>query len=243
MDNKTFTDETSSFRLKAIALNRTFAGMDPLLYRASHLALNAEIASAKLGAEGLPFGVAVKELHTLSVNLKDVIGMVKVEFSGIALAVAKWLSEERKASLYLKTLDKLVQLSGVDQSGDPEGLVDHFIKQEGTCHNLVWTGSIVAKERIGLHLERIESIMGRLNSLVDRVNNVAVKQSHFIAVSSMIESVQVDGGKGDISTVAHNIRQLSREIAAIEAVAKGEVSTLSGMISRQKGIIKKSSKA
>jgi hypothetical protein len=67
----------------------------------------------------------------------------------------------------------------------------------------------------------------RLNRLISELNQIAVRQCRFIAISSMIEAQRVEcEADGDLTTVAHDINTMANRIGRIENDARDRILTL-----------------
>ena len=248
-NNKRF--HLSDFRNRLININRSFAEMEPLLLRTLHLSLNAEIASSLVGEAGKPFGIVVKELSHVGLKLGDIIKEVELEFSKVVIAVSKWIATEGKLRLFLKGY----RLSNEGLTGD-EGFNDKSLFgadnddlsmfndktrigwnkafnsfNRGSAQYHLLENAIRCRDEIVVYLKEITRLTRSISGLLDRVNMVAVRQSHFVAVTAMIESVQVGQGDGHIKTIAEEIQLLSKDIHKVEAAAKDNILSTSSVSS------------
>jgi len=236
----------NEYRRNLIAVNRSFSSMEPLMLRTKYLSLNAEIASAHVGEAGNPFGIVVRELANMGGKLSEIIKEVESQFSMVVEAVDRWIEAERRMELYLRSyrlaneaLDD-ESLSIVDSMNDLSiynektltawGEVSKRFTRGSAQENLL--GNIIkCRNEVVGHMRTIIDLTGKLSGLIDRVNMVAVRQSHFVAVTALIESVQVTDARGQIKTIAQDIQTLSREIHAVENGAKNKILSVAALAS------------
>ena len=78
-----------------------------------------------------------------------------------------------------------------------------------------------------LCLENLSNEILRLNRLISELNQIAVRQCRFIAISSMIEAQRVEcEADGDLTTVAHDINNMANRIGRIENDARERILNL-----------------
>lgn len=247
-------------RTKAIEINRTFADMEPLLARTVYLSLNAEIASSHLGDTGKPFGIVVKELSYMGSELDELIKEIEREFSKVVFAVSKWIASERKMAIILKSLNHSNEGLTVGNEGgraiSPYNnncsdtiafiqLGEEKIKillqkyKEDTLQNLLLSEAMNCRKEIIHFAEKISNITGKLSGIIDKINRVAVRQSHFVAVTAAIEAAQLKANSSHIKTVANSIKKLSQDIHRVENEAKNKLLSLASLSSQLFRNIKK----
>lgn len=243
----------SDLRTQSIAINRTFADMEPLLMRTVYLSLNAEIASSHIGDPGKPFGIVVKELSYMGNRLDELIKEVESEFAKVVYAISKWIAVERKMTLLLKSfknsnegftnnsVDAVMGSYNEEIESDPIAFIQQrniHLKGALASYNKDSLQYILLKEAINHRkeiidfLENIANLTNRLSNVIDKINMVAVRQSHFVAVTAVVESAQIKIDNGHIKTVANSIKELSQDIHKVEGEAKNKILAVASLSSR-----------
>lgn len=244
-------------RTNAININRVFAGITPIIRQTRLLSLNAEIASALTGEQGDPFRVAVKDLLVMSGELSKLIGEVEIVFHEVANHIAKWVAAEMSLNLFQRSLDRVWDLSEEDNGSDDvkesdrnqwdstlcDGVIAKWKSNQHKCerHKIeyrLWGHIIDSGNEVLDNLYAVERLTKKLSRFIDNIRMIAVRQSHFISVTAMIESTRVDDDSSDLSTVAESIRELSRDIANLEDNAHDHVLSLISMVSRASSLVK-----
>jgi len=238
-------------RASALNINRVFAGITPIISQTRLLSLNAEIASALTGKQGDPFRVAVKDLLVMSGELSKLIGEVEIVFHEVANYIAKWVAAEMRLNIFQRSLDSVWDLSGEDNnSGDIkecdkyqwdstlcDGVIAKWKSHQNKCDKYsieyqLWSHIIDSGNEALKNLYAVEKLTKKLSRFIDNIRMIAVRQSHFISVTAMIESTRVEDDSSDLSTVALSIRELSSDIANLEDNAHDHILSLISMVSR-----------
>lgn len=240
------------FARDAIGVNRTFADLAPLLFRTRLLALNAEIASVRVGGTGASFGIVVKELLAMCAELRGIVADIEEIFADIAGCVGVWIRSRTQFDMYLRVVDALnTTNSGQSDGGEGKGNGEDasFPPVTGTpllsgkIHALherqqtaarkrpalgrTWPLALSMRERAVENIAAIEDGCARLIRLLQRVNYVATLQSGYLATTSRLEATNADQTDFDLSGVVGDIQQLAGDFSTLQADATDAVRKLS----------------
>lgn len=232
----------SDLRVRAINLNRTFAGMLPIIRRTRLISLNAEIASAHIGEQGAPFSVVVKDLLVMSHELSKLIGEIEKIFFEVAKHIAKWGIAEMKLDLLKRSLNNVLSQKDEPITYNWESSVNSTTLRKWENEKLrctkksieyrLWSETINCGREIMENLSTMEGRTKKLCRIIDKIRMVAVRQCHFISITALVESARVNNIQSDLPTVASNIRALSKDIAEFEDMAHDQVLAITGMLTR-----------
>jgi methyl-accepting chemotaxis protein len=221
---------------ESIRLNRTFSGLRSLLFRSRLIALNAETASARVGATGVPFGVVVKELITLGANLQDEAKDLETLFQRIARDVGTWIRAHHRFAMYLRVIDAFNERK--DTPDQTSRLAGRFILDSGlepirdrqaearnNLPSLDRTWTLLLNSRTEA-IRRLDSVAGAgrsLNRFLDRMNLIATQQSSFLATTARVEATHTDQTAFDLDAMATDIQTLARDFTALQKQATDAV--------------------
>lgn len=209
-------DQFTEFRNEVISINRAFAGIRPLIRETRHLSLNAETSCLKVGPAAAAFSVVVKDLNQLSLNLGVQINAIERVFDSVVKHIGEWGKVEKRTALF-------EDARALMRSGDETEQRKTRGKALETMESRIAGGQASARDC----LNRVTNEILRLNRLVTELNQVAVRQCRFIAISSMIEAQRVEcEADGDLTTVAHDINTMAGRIGRIENDARDRILTL-----------------
>ncbi|MGK7345172.1 MAG: hypothetical protein ACNS63_05125 [Candidatus Nitrospinota bacterium M3_3B_026] len=242
--------ELAELRRGAIDMNISFARMPPLLRRVRLLALNAEVTSHRIGDLGVSFGVVVKEVSSMAAELRELVGEAEEALWEMARLVALWMRSGQTLRLGQRAVDA-VRLAAAED--DPEkggapafewkdtlepGVLDDWKDRMETAlggegaESVLWPLILGARAEIIRLLVELDTVAGRLSSMIERINLVAARKSDFLAVSAMIESARTGEAGADLAPVAESIKALSGDIAAVEREAFDKARSLRGLSRR-----------
>ncbi|MCA9786378.1 MAG: hypothetical protein H6678_15035 [Candidatus Delongbacteria bacterium] len=204
------------FRSEVISINRAFAGIRPLIRETRHLSLNAETSCLKVGPAAAAFSVVVKDMNQLSDNLGMQINSLEQVFNRIVKLIGEWGKIEKRTSLFLQAQTFMasdVPTTSLRSTGKTRLQVDEQVLRGHADSNQC--------------LENLSNEILRLNRLISELNQIAVRQCRFIAISSMIEAQRVEcEADGDLTTVAHDINNMANRIGRIENDARERILNL-----------------
>lgn len=233
------------FAGSAIGLNRTFAGLHSLLFRTRLLALNAEIASARIGATGAAFGVVVKDLLSMGEELRRLTREIEDLFGRVARHVGVWIRARTRFNLYLRVIDALhrgvANADGETKTPPPvQGwpVLDDTIQTEAGLQaearaarpalDRTWTLALANRGDALANLREVRDYCRRLDALLDQLNFVATRQSGFLATTARVEATHADQTAFDLTGVTGDIRDLAQEFTVLQHTATDAVVALSG---------------
>lgn len=232
----------SDLKVRAINLNRTFAGLLPIIRRTRLISLNAEIASAHIGEKGAPFSVVVKDLLVMSHELSKLIEEIEKIFFEMANHIAHWGVAEMKLDLLKRSLNNVWSQEKEkcfyewELSVTSEILKKWENEKQRCKHNSIeyhlWREAINCGREILENLSTMERRSKKLCRFIDNIRMVAVRQCHFISITALVESARVGNTQSDLPTVAGNIRVLSKDIADFEDMAHDQVLAITGLLTR-----------
>jgi hypothetical protein len=222
------------FASQAIGLNRTFSGLRSLLFRTKLLALNAEIASARVGASGEAFGVVVKDLIEMGETLRTEVADLEQVFSTVANHVGEWIRSRTRFAMYLRVVDALNRGAGGDvpqtrtRSILSAGVEKDYRAQakerrKRPALERTWTLARQRRSEALEHLQGVGEACGRLRRFLDRLNFVATQQSSFLATTARVEATHADQTAFDLGSMAGDIQGLARDFSALQRNASDAV--------------------
>ena len=224
-------DDINIYRKQIFDCQMAFVKMPPIVLKTNQLALNAEIASGKIGFSGLSFGIIAREMGTIVSELEKLVTEINHLFSSLSQHCALWIKTERTLSLLerMLTLAKRGQTPhpvSLDKVG-PKNLSDQpqfndLYKTTLKQMNLEITTSL---KNLNAHQEDVSKSINKLNALVERIAWVAVRQSHYTAITATIEAAKLKG-TADLTEIASAIKTLSEEIAYLEKEARDQIFAL-----------------
>lgn len=230
------SNEVQEVRRIAINMNQVFAKMAPLIFSTRILSLNAQIASAPLGAAGYPFAVVARELAVMSAEITQLVNEASSSFCVIN-EIAQTVMMERKLQLFREALHRewlARDAVGREQEKLPCGREWHtFLEGQDMALNAsthaacsacavglfecnLWRQTMKLGMGLMENFKRIDDLSKRLTSLVERIRWVAARKSHFIGVSANVEASRFNGNGTSIRAVAENITLLAGNIAAMQ---------------------------
>ena len=211
-------NSTKEFRRDAMAVQTAFAAMRPLVFKSQILSSNAEITSAHLGDSGLSFGIIARELMTMVRELERLIDELQKVFREVAVNSAEWIKAEHRREIFQRAMS-------MAQGGD--GTEAQKEKFHGLCEKLT-ENSKASQESMYENIRVVIDLSRKINKFIDRISWVAVRQSHFTAITARVEAAKMEDNGKDIEAVASAIRHLSEEIADAERQARERIHTLNG---------------
>ncbi len=214
---------TRRIRAGAVGIHRTFAPIHQLLAEVERLALNASVASGRLGGAGRSFATVARDLHATASELGTRIHEIEAVFAGLAVDVAAWSESERRLDL----LKRSVAL--IDASGE-------------TVHDARLRA---ATRRVQGEMEaHIAALAARIHSLdghVDRIRWTAVRQTRYLCILASIEKAHL-GKEGEaVEAVVSAMAVLADRLGVVEEDARDRVIALSLQVRRlrrNKGLLK-----
>lgn len=237
-----------AFGGKAIGLNRLFSGLQPLLFRTKLLALNAEIASARIGDSGIAFGVVVKDLLAMSSDLRRVTKELEDIFGKIAHHVGIWIRSRTRFDLYLRVTDSLrqgymdreesaevslplphkqEQRLILDEGIENDAREDEPLRKAHVPYDRAWSFALSnRREAIG-NLREVDLYCQRLRRLLDQLSFVATRQSGYLATTARVEATQADQTAFDLTGVTGDIQAIAREFSVLQQSATDAVLDIS----------------
>lgn len=244
---RSMQERLHTFGGQAIGLNRLFSGLQPLLFRTKLLALNAEIASARIGDSGIAFGVVVKDLLAMSSDLRRVTKELEDIFREVAQHVGVWIRCRTRFTLYLRVTDALWQGYNA-QDGDgappppPRNLAKRIILDEGIeqdaradeslrkahlPYDRAWSFALSNRREAISNLREVDVYCQRLHRLLDQLSFVATRQSGYLATTARVEATQADQTAFDLTGVTGDIQAIAREFSVLQQSATDAVLSIS----------------
>lgn len=239
--------DLSRFCADAIGLNRTFSGLQGLLFRTKLLALNAEIASAHVGETGASFGVVVKELISMGTQLREVVADLEEVFREVAHHIGVWIRSRNRFEMYLRVVDALQSARTAEDEAAAcpaaagQSLIDadlgayrcaHRIDDEPTSIARTWELALARRREAIESLEKVYRCSRGLLSLLQRLNLVATRQSGYLSTTARVEATHADQTAFNLDAVAQDIGQLATDFAALQHEAQDAATELTAEAKR-----------
>jgi len=207
---------TDALQRNAIDCQMAFANMRPIIRRANMVTINAELASAKIGQQGLSMGVIAREMMAMIANLQTLIEEAEGQFTDITRNTAQWLKVARNMKLFERALSHLEHVEAgqhptAETSGDRNRMEKVITEGLG---------------ELAQNQNRFFKLIRQINKLVERITWVAVRQSHFTAITAKVEAAKLNGNGGDIRSVANEIQELAAAIHEVEQMARHQISSV-----------------
>jgi len=227
-----------SLKLKAIDVNVSFNGIMDLTRHSRKLAINAQVASSRIGVAGEPFSVLVQELIVMSEELTRMIVEVEDIFAKMVNQVAKWDGENKRNKFFTESLNLIIAYENAESAeNSSENETEKPDKHQflpGTAGEHLENILETSKTTITNQREGLFENAKKLSGLLGGVRNMTQKHSKYLAITAKVESVRVSDYGEDLIIVAENISQLTADIAKIHEDAEDEVYKLIKMIETYK---------
>jgi len=230
----------NALKARAIDINVSFTGIMDLTRHTRKLAINAQVASSRIGAAGEPFAVLVQELIVMSEELTKMISEVEALFGKIVLQVAKWNGEVKKQKFYSDALHLIKPIKNESSSEEDIEITpeeDDFQIQDYTTgyleEEIKYSKSTIIEQRDGLF-----NNARKLASLLEGVRSLTQKHSKYLAITARVEAVRVSEHGEDLIIVAENISKLTEDIALIHEKAESDVLLLLKEVEKYKKYLK-----
>lgn len=199
------TDSTRRIRAGAVAIHRTFAPIHHLLAEVDRLALNASVASGRLGVAGRTFATVSRDLHATSAELGARIAKVEAIFEGLARDVAAWSETERRLLLLRSAGQQAeAQLGG----RRPDALRDAERR---------------AMDALQRHMTALNTRLQSLDGHVDRIRWTAVRQTRYLCILASIEKAHLGDRGAAVESVVHAMTVLADQLSEVEEEARNRV--------------------
>lgn len=251
--NESHRETLNELCTRAISINRTFSGLRPLLFRTRLLALNSEIAAARVGADAVSFAVVVRDLNQMGLDLREIVTTTENLFLQIAEHVGWWIRLQARINLYRRTLDHHLELRHADDgviahatssvlaiallSNDLPELAEKQRRafRDDSVLQTLWDQVLSQHETAINHLRDLETVAHKLIRLLEQMEFVATRQSNYLATTSMIEASRAGESFTMLGPVAESIQELARSFVELQNQAQDRVlklSSLSGKVVR-----------
>ncbi len=201
----------NDFRTEVIDINRAFAEIRPLIRETRHLSLNAETSSLKVGPAAAAFAVVVKNLNQLSESLGSQVNGIEEVFNSLVQLIGEWAKRDQQIGLHERAHELIAE--GAEEEAREVPSIERNLEE----------GQQDVRGMVAEVMDHIE----KLNRQVTELNQVAVRQCRFIAISSMIEAQRIECVEdGDLTTVAGDINDMANRIGKVELEARNRVLNL-----------------
>jgi len=227
--------ELSVISREAVALNRVFIRVRPLVARSRRVSLNARCAINKAGSAAGPFEVVAAELGRLGESLGGLIRDAEDAF-GRLVHVSSRLA--REAVLIEKFADALRALGGPGEV-DADAVVAALSTRRarlweantarmapGDPRRAIWGALLRTRRALVGDLSRVDGLAADLHGLISRVQDLAMTQGYFIGFNARMEATRLAGTAGGLDAVADDITQYARETSVALAAIGQQVSEL-----------------
>ena len=224
-DTKT---QNADFGKLAVDIHHVFNEIHPLLSRSKFLALNAEISSARQGEAGRTSSVIARDLNRLTKDLEVMVELVGDQFNTIMDHLGQWIKSSKRKGLFDDFLRRLVEeiensrraesnsdletSSKTPQGEEERSILDICGAANWDCLERVIDETSVSVEQL---LENISQMLKKLTGVVQQISTIAVRQSHFLAISAKIEASREELSETDLMTVAQDMKKLADDMLVI----------------------------
>ncbi len=203
MESNARQERHAEFRQLAGILFGVLDSLRPMASRTYMLALNAEIAAAKQGTAGRPFGIVAQELRRTNRNLAHLVGEVEATSGQVAHLMTRWLVARQRQRLMQGALRVITPAEA--EACAPwkfaRARLQELIGQDDAA--------------MGEWLAEIADCVAHLTVLADDISGIARRETHFISVSARIEASRVQRDGGALQAVALDIRRLALDLHTI----------------------------
>ena len=223
-------ESMSALRRSAVDVHRAFAGLSPVIQRTRLVSLNALISSARAGAYGESFGIIAKELNLIGSELTRLIHEMEGLFREGVDNVAKSVRAEQQWRLLMRSLERVRGAKGASRStvAVKGGRPALSPTAAAFCEHVA-KAIAASQEELAAGLNDLAMLSRGLSKRIDRINWVAVRQSHITAVAARIEAARSQVAGSGLADVAAIIRELADEISGAESSAKERVDGLTAL--------------
>ena len=218
--------QNGDFGKLAVDIHHVFNEIHPLLSRSKYLALNAEISSARQGYAGRTSSVIARDLNRLTRDLEVMVELVGDQFNTIMDQLGQWIKCIKRKGLFDEFLRRLVddaENSGGEALSPGHETRQEAMEEEHTFLDICGAGNWDCLERVidqtsvsaGQLLENIGQMLKKLTGVVQQISTIAVRQSHFLAISAKIEASREELAETDLVTVAQDMKKLADDMLVI----------------------------
>ena len=235
MENTAYGDAQRKYRTRLFSVQGIFSTIRPFVTSSKSLALNAEINAARIGRAGDAFSVVARELGSIMNSLSGVLTQQEVVFSRISRESSEWMKSEHRLRLLNRTLDKMNQTVASTSgdtvvlpalAGQSAKLTPGTAEGIGTLHsNRAQFEALITREQ-GVLNDKITGAghgVREIEKLLERMNQIAVRQSHFTAIAANVEAARTETNYKTLGGVARSIREFASGLAQVEAEARQEI--------------------
>ena len=213
-------ERSREMRSMVLDVHLGFADMAPFVALSRRVAVNAEVAAAKLGSAGRPYAAVVQELHVMARGLSELIHHITSSFKSLTVAMAEWGEIELRFLMYARTLarmesrpqgeplEELFQLGSLRRWAKAAALTE-----ESETVDLIRRKILEEAAQIVVTIARLERDTRRLGRDIDSMRHTAARHSKFIAVTALIEKTRVPAGDQVLGAVSADIRDLADRIS------------------------------
>ncbi len=207
------------------------------------ISINAEIASAKIGALGQPFGVVAREMRQITEHLASMMQEIEGAFQQAILHVARWFRHEKELQLFTRGVglcDRAGEPAPTGTAMSPALRADAAPAPDeppppappaAPAADGASMGDVVARlrdqqrrmqQQMAAMLETVRvSTTGIHRTLSDMSLSIG-RESRFLGIFAKIEAARIDDEASNIASVAAAIETLANEIDGALALARSK---------------------
>lgn len=221
-------DRATQLWQESFRINRSFLDLRPIYPVARRLALNAEVASAHLGAEGTALNVVMREVGTMTTTLSGLVKDAEGIFQALVRLVARWIRLDAQLTIYQRSIDAARARRGEPPLAWKDALTASVSAQwrdlaaaAPPVEEPLWRA--LTKTRTGL-VEDAEEVIDRCRALariVERVSWVATRQTQYLATVASVETRRI--GEATVISLSERLVELSHQISTVDRGARDSI--------------------
>ncbi len=225
------TSQLGVLRSRAIALNRSFQPVRPLVARSRMVSLNARCAITQAGPRAAPLQVVATELASLGASLRALIDDVEESFTDVARTVANLVRNEERLTKYASALEHLEEpitgdeaiaaaltnRSGIEWNRRVVGHPAH------DARTMLWRALLAARGELLADLHSLQNWARHIDNKTTALQENALTQGFFIGFNATVEAARLGEESGGIGAVAEDITSYAKHMASAIAIVAVQV--------------------
>ena len=215
----------------AMQVNRSFLRLRPIYPMARQLALNAEVASARLGRDGRALNIVMREVGGVTHVLSALVSEVETTFADLVRQVAIWISLDARLRGYMQAIDHARSRSGQPALAWLEPLSAQSLaqwqqeaQQAPPAEAALWRALLTHRRDLVAIVTEVQYAVQVLDRLAERVGWVANRQTKYLATVACVETQRI--GDASVSTLSERLRVLAEDIGGVESDARAQIDRL-----------------
>lgn len=224
-------DRATQLWQESFRINRSFLDLRPIYPVARRLALNAEVASAHLGAEGTALNVVMREVGVMTTTLSELVESAEAIFQALVRLVAQWILLDARLLVYQRSVDAARARRGAPPlrwkdalTADAITLWRDLAAEAPAAERPLWAALIQTRAELAAVAREVIDRCRALARIVERVSWVATRQTQYLATVASVETRRI--GEASVISLSDRLVELSLQIAAVDRGARDSIAQM-----------------